>query len=78
MVKRKPPYLLFNISKFCFKSEKRPDLLTPNMQGIDMLLKLDSASFQYDKIYDIIQKKTNPILIFQSLLVLMLYMILKN
>ena len=22
------------------------------MQGIDMLLKLDSASFQYDKIYD--------------------------
>ena len=37
---------------FVFNQGKRPDLLTPNMQEIDMLLKLDSARFYYDKIYD--------------------------
>jgi len=50
---KKATLLAFLISpNFVFNQEKRPDLTTPNMQGIDMLLKLDSAIFQYDKIYN--------------------------
>jgi len=50
---KKATLLAFLISpNFVFNQGKRPDLTTPNMQGIDMLLKLDSAIFQYDKIYN--------------------------
>tara|TARA_B100000614_G_scaffold194013_1_gene175201 strand:+ start:168 stop:1346 length:1179 start_codon:yes stop_codon:yes gene_type:complete len=50
---KKATLLAFLISpNFVFNQLKRPDLTTPNIQGIDMLLKLDSAIFQYDKIYN--------------------------
>ena len=59
---KKATLLAFLISpNFVLNLEKRPDLLTPYMQGIDMLLSLDSARFHYDKIYDN-NTKTEPIL----------------
>ena len=50
---KKATLLAFLISpNFVFNQHKRPDLIAPNMQGINMLLKLDSVSFHYDKTYD--------------------------
>ena len=50
---KKATLLAFLISpNFVLNQKKRPDLPAPNMQGINMLLKLDSVSFHYDKTYD--------------------------
>ena len=50
---KKATLLAFLISpNFVLNQKKRPDLIAPNMQGIHMLLKLDSVSFHYDKTYD--------------------------
>ena len=50
---KKATLLAFLISpNFVLNQKKRPDLIAPNMQGINMLLKLDSVSFHYDKTYD--------------------------
>jgi len=50
---KKATLLAFLISpNFVLNLEKRPDLLIPYIQEIDMLLSLDSARFHYDKIYD--------------------------
>ena len=75
---KKATLLAFLISpNFVLNLGKGPDLIIPYIQEIDMLLSLDSAVFITIKYMITIQKQTNPILDFQSLLVLMLYMILK-
>ena len=64
---KKATLLAFLISpNFVLNQKKRPDLIAPNMQGINMLLKLDSVSFHYDKTYDKRKEKTNPILVFEA------------